>query len=320
MLVNGIWEKRWDPVQKQDKQGRFIRQSSAFRERIAADVVAQMQAGQYPTPRYQLYVAYICPWATRALIARSLFGLEPHIDIRIVEPRMSDYGWKFGNYPGSTPESDLTVTYMHQLYTRTDPGYTGRATVPVLWDEHKQRIINNESADILTIFNDDLKPLHRHQLDLKPESLAPDIEAFNQAIYHNLNNGVYRAGFATTAMAYQEAYKDIFATLDGLEAHFNKNQYAVGDQLTESDIRLFVTLVRFDLAYFSLFKANRQRISDYPGLSAYLDRLLQIPAFHDNTRVDHIKEGYYSIAALNPNGIVPQGPDLPWFRWLKEGV
>lgn len=320
MLVNGIWEKRWDPVQKQDKQGRFIRQSSAFRERIPADIVAAMKAGEYKVPRYQLYVAYICPWATRTLIARSLLGLESHIDVKVVEPQLSDYGWKFGNYPGSTPEEDVPVKYMHELYTQTDPRYTGRATVPVLWDRLEDRIINNESADILSILNEDLKPLHKEDLNLSPHPLLSEIDEFNERIYHSLNNGVYRAGFATSVLAYQEAYNDVFETLNWLEIHFSQNEYAVGDQLTETDIRLFVTLVRFDVAYYGLFKTNKQRISDYPALSAYLNRLLQIPAFSDNTKVDHIKAGYYSIQTLNPNGIVPEGPELSWFKWLKEDI
>lgn len=320
MLVNGIWEKRWDPVQKQDKQGRFIRQSSAFRERIPADVVAAMNAGEYKEPRYQLFVAYICPWATRTLIARSLFGLESHIEVKVVEPQLSDYGWKFGDYPDSTPAADVPVKYMHELYTQTDPQYTGRATVPVLWDKLEGRIINNESADILTIFNEDLKLLHKEDLNLSPDPFLIEIDEFNERIYHSLNNGVYRAGFATTALAYQEAYNDVFETLDWLETHFSKNEFAAGDQLTESDIRLFVTLSRFDVAYYGLFKTNKRRITDYPSLSVYLDRLLQIPAFRDNTKVNHIKAGYYSIQTLNPNGIVPEGPELPWFKWFKEDV
>ncbi len=318
MLVNGVWEKRWDPVQKQDKQGRFLRQSSAFRERIPADVVAHMAAGAYSEPRFHLYVAYICPWATRTLIARSLLGLEQHISVSVVEPQLSDYGWRFGGYPESTPETDETVKYIHQLYTQTDAGYTGRATVPVLWDKQKAAIVNNESADILRIFNDDLKALHTTELDLSPAALLPETDAFNDSIYHSLNNGVYRAGFAQSEAAYREAFDEVFTTLDRLEAHFSANGFAVGGQLTESDIRLFVTLIRFDLAYHGLFKTNLKRITDYPALSDYLERLLQIPAFRDNTKVDHIKAGYYSIQALNPTGIVPAGPELPWFRLLEE--
>lgn len=320
MLVNGVWEKRWDPVQQKDRDGRFVRQSSAFRESVPEAVVQQMAAGVYGTPRYRLIVAYICPWATRTLIARSLLGLEQHIAVSVVMPQLSDEGWRFGDYPGSTASPVPGVEYVHQLYTATDPGYSGRATVPVLWDELEGRIVNNESADILRIFNDDLKPLHGHQADLAPKALLAEIDRFNESIYTSLNNGVYRAGFAQSALAYREAYEDVFETLDMLERHFSEYKYAVGEVLSESDIRLFVTLVRFDVAYHGLFKTNKQRIEDYPALSAYLKRLLAIRAFSENTRIDHIKAGYYSIAALNPNGIVPAGPELSWFNLLQEGV
>lgn len=320
MLVNGVWEKKWDPVQKQDKQGRFIRQSSAFRESIPSNVVNLMASGEYATPRFHLYVGYICPWATRTLIARSLLGLEQHISVSVVEPQLTDEGWQFGGYPGSTPETDESVKFIHQLYTQTDPAYTGRATVPVLWDKQEQRILNNESADILRIFNNDLKPLHRFEIDLSPAEQSPEIDTFNARIYDSVNNGVYRTGFATSQQAYEEAYTEVFEALDGLESHFARHPFAVGEHLTESDIRLFVTLVRFDVAYYGLFKTNKKRISDYPELSAYLERLLQIPAFRNNTRIDHIKAGYYSIQALNPTGIVPAGPELPWFKWFKEDL
>jgi len=306
MLVDGVWQEKWQPVQKQDEKGRFLRQSSSFRERISPEQVQMTNASE---PRFTLYVAYICPWATRTLIARSLLGLEKYIDVKSVEPVLTDYGWKLDSGPWS---------YMHELYTQSDQQYTGRATVPVIWDNQEQRIINNESADILEIFNKDLHRLKQHDVDLHPVALTDEIFDFNNRIYHSLNNGVYRAGFATSQEAYQEAYTDVFATLDWLEEHFSGKQYAVGEQLTESDIRLFVTLVRFDLAYYGLFKTNKKRITDYANLSAYLDRLLAMPAFSQNTRIDHIKRGYYSIKQLNPNGIVPEGPELEWFKWLGE--
>lgn len=310
MLVNGVWQEKWQPVQKQDKQGRFLRQTSSFRDRISPEQVVKMSEAEQPL--YTLYVAYICPWATRTLIARSLFGLEAYIEIKVVEPVLTDYGWKLDT------ESNQLATYMYELYTQSDAEFTGRATVPVLWDNQAGTIINNESADILDIFNTDLRPLHTQTLDLKPDTLVDEIEAFNERIYHTLNNGVYRAGFATTAIAYREAYNDVFETLDSLEQHFSSRDYAVGDQITESDIRLFVTLARFDLAYYGLFKTNKQLISEYTHLSNYLDRLMSIPAFSSNTKVDHIKQGYYSIKQLNPNGIVPEGPELDWFKWLGD--
>ncbi len=317
MLVNGVWQKKWDPVQNKDNEGRFIRQTSAFRERIDPKIVAQMAAGEFSEPRYQLYVAYICPWATRTLIARSLLGLEAHIGVSVVEPALSDSGWKFGSFAGTTPLEKENIEFIHQLYTKSDANYTGRATVPVLWDTQAKRIINNESADILSIFNEDLRPLHRVDIDIRPIEHLAAIETFNQRIYESLNNGVYKAGFASTQAAYEEANAEVFATLDELETHFEQHQYAVNEQLTEADIRLFVTLVRFDVAYYGLFKTNRQRISDYPNLTAYIKRLLLVPAFSENTKIDHIKAGYFSIKALNPTGIVPKGPELDWFIYLS---
>lgn len=309
MLVDGVWQENWQPIQKQDGEGRFLRQTSSFRERIPEERVEAMQSSG---PIYTLFVAYICPWATRTLIARSLFGLEDVIEVKSVQPELTDYGWKLES------DAPYQAVYMHELYSRSDETYTGRATVPALWDKREQRIINNESADILDIFNTDLQRLKKNDLDLKPAHLAEEIELFNDRIYHRLNNGVYRAGFASTQDAYREAYDEVFAELDTLETHFNSRKFAMGESLTESDIRLFVTLSRFDLAYYGLFKTNKKRISDYPNLSVYLNRLMMIPSFSRNTRVDHIKRGYYSIKQLNPNGIVPEGPELGWFQWLGD--
>ncbi|PMG29594.1 hypothetical protein BCU94_13535 [Shewanella sp. 10N.286.52.C2] len=317
MLVNGKWERKWDPVQEKDSEGRFIRQSSAFTNRID-DAQSALDKG------LRLYAAYICPWATRTLIARTLFNLEDVIDVKILDPVLTDFGWHFGgesdSTAGSTESGIEGVEYAHHLYTMTDNQYTGRATVPVLWDCGDNKIINNESADILHILNEDLRPIHNSDINLYPTELQSQIEEFNASIYDSLNNGVYRAGFASSQKAYDEAMVDIFARLEELETHFVNNEFAVGNQLTESDIRLFVTLIRFDVAYHGLFKTNIKAISDYPELSAYLGRLLQIEAFAKNTRVDHIKAGYYSVTALNPSGIIPQGPYMDWFKYLPEGV
>jgi len=309
MLVNGQWKSKWNPIQKQDKEGRFIRQSSAFTNRIP-DPHAAVDQG------LRLYIAYICPWASRTLIARSLLGLENDIDVKIVEPQLDDFGWKFGSHAGATSSGIKDVEFAHQLYTMTDNQYTGRATVPILWDTSNSKIINNESAEILRILNDDLRPVHNAPINLYPTELKTEINEFNNSIYNSVNNGVYRAGFASTQQAYDEAVDLLFKRLDELEPHFKTNKYAVGNQLTESDIRLFVTLVRFDVAYHGLFKTNLKSIADYPAISAYLERLLNIDAFAKNTRIDHIKAGYYSIKALNPSGIVPQGPTLDWFKYL----
>ena len=313
MLINGKWESKWDPVQKKDQDGRFIRQESVFNERIQ-DSSAAAKNG------LRLYVAYICPWATRTLIARSLLGLENVVDVKIVEPMLTDFGWKFGTLLGSTDSGIESVEYAHQLYTMTDNVYTGRATVPVLWDVSKRQIINNESAQILRIFNSDLRPIHNSPIDLFPLTLRSEIDTFNKSIYDSVNNGVYRAGFASSQQAYDEAVATLFDRLEKLENHFRSREYAVGNQLTESDIRLFVTLVRFDVAYHGLFKTNLRALADFSALSSYLERLLKIEAFSKNTRVDHIKTGYYSIKALNPSSIVPKGPHLDWFRYLPEGI
>ena len=317
MLVHGRWQRDWDPVQAKDEAGRFIRQDSQFRSRLSADQVAALGQSN-GSNRYQLFVAYICPWASRTLIARQLLGLEPWIKVKVVSPVLSPQGWGFQPFPGSHSADQVGREYLHEVYTQAQPNYSGRVTVPVLWDGEQQQILNNESADILQIFNQDLRPVHASELDLRPEALVADIDQFNERIYHRLNNGVYRAGFASSQWAYEEAFDEVFAILDELEQDFCQRQYAVADQLTESDIRLFVTLVRFDVAYVGLFKTNKKPLLAYLNISRYLDRLLQIKAFADNTKVDHIKAGYYSIAKLNPTGVIPKGPELPWFKWLAD--
>lgn len=315
MLVNGKWTEDWQPVQSTDTKGGFVRQTSSFRNWITPDGSAgptgdegfRAEAG-----RYHLYVALICPWASRTLIARKLKGLEGAVSVSVVEPALSPEGWRFGTYPGAGPDSVNGATYLHELYTRADPQFTGRATVPVLWDKQRGTIVNNKSADILRIFDKGFGPLASSAFDLYPDDLQEAIDAINAEIYPRLNNGVYRAGFATTQLAYDEAVRDVFAELDTLEARLSGDgPLLFGDRFTEADIRLFVTLVRFDAAYHGLFKCNLRRLADYPALSAYLARVLAIPGVRETVNIDHIKQGYYSIRSLNPNGIVPLGPDLP---------
>jgi putative glutathione S-transferase len=313
MLVNGQWQSKWDPVQKKDSDGRFIRQSSAYTARIE-------NAEEAIKNGLRLYVAYICPWATRTLIARSLLGLESAVELSVVAPQLNDFGWEFSPFPGATQSGIEGVDFAHQLYTMTDKNYTGRATVPILWDIQNSNILNNESSDILRIFNDDLRGVHGSSLNLYPTELQEEIDEFNKSIYDGVNNGVYRAGFASSQKAYNEAIVTLFDRLEELELHFKNHKYAVGEQLTESDIRLFVTLIRFDVAYHGLFKTNIKPISSYPELSSYLERLLRIEAFAKNTRIDHIKTGYYSIKALNPSQIIPQGPSLNWFKYLPHEI
>ena len=311
MLVNGKWTADWHPVQAKDGEGRFVRQQSSFRNWITADGAPgptgtggfRAEAG-----RYRLYVALICPWASRTLIARKLKGLEDLIAVTVVNPVLTGEGWAFGGYPGADSDPLHAAAHLHQLYTHADDDYTGRATVPVLWDEATDTMVSNESADIVRMFNTAFADLVPGKPDLYPADLAADIDALNAEVYDRLNNGVYKAGFASSQAAYDEAVAGVFAMLDQLEGRLT-GDYLFGPRFTEADIRLFVTLIRFDAAYHGLFKTNLHRIADYPRLSAYIARVLRLPGVRETVNLDHIKAGYYSIKALNPSGIVPIGPD-----------
>lgn len=313
MLVDGKWVENWQPVQAKDAKGGFVRQISGFRSWVTPDGRAgptgesgfKAEAG-----RYHLYVALICPWASRTLIGRKLKGLEHIVSVSVVEPTMTEQGWRFGDYPGSDQDTINGATYLHELYTRVDPHYSGRATIPVLWDKQRRTIVNNESAEILRMFNSGFGELATGD-DLYPVRLRARIDALNDRIYPRLNNGVYRSGFATTQIAYEEAFAEVFAQLDELEEHLvQAGPFLLGEPFTEADIRLFVTVVRFDAVYHGLFKCNLRRIVDYPALTAWMLRVLEIPGVRSTVNIDHIKRGYYSIKALNPSGIVPVGPDL----------
>lgn len=317
MLVDGKWAENWQPVQAKDEKGGFVRQVSGFRNWITPDGDAgptgssgfKAEAG-----RYHLYIALICPWASRTLIARKLKKLEQVISVSVVEPALTDQGWRFGDYPGADFDTINGATFLHEIYTKADPHYTGRATVPVLWDKQRRTIVNNESADILRILNSGFGPLADGSVDLYPAALRKDIDALNDQIYPRLNNGVYRAGFATTQQAYEEAFAEVFGMLDELERKLaTQGPFLFGARLVETDIRLFVTLVRFDAAYHGLFKCNLRPLKDYARLSAWLKHILAVPGVRETVNIDHIKRGYYSIKAINPNGIVPLGPDLTSF-------
>ncbi|MFS2153406.1 glutathione S-transferase family protein [Rhizobium sp. Rhizsp42] len=316
MLVDGKWTADWHPVQATDAKGGFVRQISGFRNWVTPDGSAGPTGdGGFKTEagRYHLYVALICPWASRTLIGRALKKLEDVISVSVVEPALSDQGWRFGDYPGANRDELNSATYMHEIYTSADPHYTGRATVPVLWDKERRTIVNNESADILRMLNSGFGALADGAVDLYPEDLRAEIDALNERIYPQLNNGVYRTGFATTQVAYEEAFAEVFAMLDELEARLEgQKPFLFGTRLTEADVRLFVTLIRFDAAYNGLFKCNLRRLADYPNLSRYVENMLAIPGIRQTVSIDHIKRGYYSIKALNPTGIVPVGPQLPF--------
>ena len=310
MLVNGVWTRDYDPVQAKDKKGGFVRKESSFRGWLGSE-----QFATEPN-RYHLYVALICPWASRTLALKYLKGIGDNLlPVTIVEPFLTDQGWRFGDFPdASGADPVLGASYLHEHYRTAASDYTGRATVPVLWDKHKNTIVNNESSEIIkmlnSVFNEFLPP-DKADLDLYPQELREAIDIFNADIYPTLNNGVYRVGFATTQEAYDEAFDILFNKLDEVEMHFaDGRNYVHGERVTLSDIHLFPTLIRFDVAYHGLFKANKKRIADYRHLSFYLKRMLDSREISASVNINHIKTGYYSIKALNPSQIVPKGPGI----------
>ncbi len=312
MLVEGRWTASWDPVQAKDDRGRFVRQNARFRHWVTADgrPGPTGEGGFAAEPdRYHLYVALICPWASRTLLARKLKRLEHVVSIDVVEPVLTDQGWRFGDFPGAGPDTLEGSTHLHEIYTKAEPTYTGRATVPVLWDKRRGTIVSNESADILRMLDRAFDAFADRSVQLCPDDLRQQIDELNHRLYEPLNNGVYKAGFASSQAAYEEAVRAVFAALDELEARLiDGRPYLFGDRFTETDIRLFVTLIRFDVAYHGLFKCNLRRLADYPLLQAYTARVLALPGVRESVDIDHIKAGYYSIRALNPSGIVPLGP------------
>ncbi|MCE2570199.1 glutathione S-transferase family protein [Motilimonas eburnea] len=305
LLVDGQWHDKWYDTGK--TKGEFKRELSQFRHLI------EPNSSEGFTPdsgRYHLYVSLACPWAHRTLIFRQLKGLAPHISVSVVSPDMLSHGWEFD--PEQGLEDDLYHSqYLYQIYQKADPHYTGRVTVPILWDKQTQRIVNNESAEIIRIFNSAFNELTNNERDYYPRPLRDKIDAINAPIYDNVNNGVYRCGFATTQAAYESAFKALFAELDKLEQHLSCHRYLLGDQLTEADWRLFTTLVRFDAVYVGHFKCNQARIVDYPHLQGYLKELYQMPGVAETVNMDHIKRHYYfSHTMINPTQVVPVGPAL----------
>lgn len=297
-LVNGQWVNG-DVAAEEIKNGAFQRQETRFR-----------QTTLYPEAgRYQLFVSYLCPWASRTLMFRKLKGLENIVSLSIAQPVIADNGWEF-TPPQDAGEHVAPVRYLHQLYSASAAHYTGKVSVPVLWDRIEGRIVNNESADIIRLFNSQFDALTGNHEDYYPLALRPTINQWNEVIYHNINNGVYKTGFAKTQEHYENAVTALFETLDLVETHLAKNRYIAGDTLTEADWRLFVTLVRFDVAYHGAFKCNIRRIEDYPHLSNYLRELYQWPGIKETVNIDHIKAGYYGIRWLNPTSIVPLGPPV----------
>jgi putative glutathione S-transferase len=304
LLQNGRWVDQW--YDTRSSGGEFRRQDSRFRNWVTADGAAGStgSAGFKAEPgRYHLYVSLACPWAHRTLIFRQLKDLRELIDVTVVKPLMLSHGWELNN-------DQYQLEYLYQLYLKADPEYEGRVTVPVLWDKQTLSIVSNESADIIRMLNSAFNGLTGNEDDYYPRDLRTQIDAINERVYDSINNGVYRAGFATSQQAYEEAYYKLFDALDWVEATLSRQRYLVGAVLTEADWRLFTTLIRFDAVYYGHFKTNRQRIADYPAISNYLRELYQQPGVARTVNFAHIKQHYYgSHVAINPTQVVPLGPD-----------
>jgi putative glutathione S-transferase len=321
LLVDGVWKDQW--YDTKSTKGRFERSESQMRNWITPD------GGPGPSGeggfkaeagRYHLYVSLACPWAHRTLIFRKLKGLESMIDVSVVHWIMADRGWTFEEGDGAAGDSIHQSDYLHQIYTRAHPSYTGRVTVPVLWDKERQTIVNNESSEIIRMFNSAFDETGAVDGDYYPETNRNAIDEINAEIYDHVNNGVYKSGFATTQEAYEDAVVPLFQTLDKLERRLADRRYLVGDQVTEADWRLFTTLVRFDPVYVGHFKCNLKRIADYPNLFAYTRELYQWPGIAETVDFHHIKNHYYgSHETINPTRIVPKGPLIDWTSPHQRG-
>ncbi|MDN3610372.1 glutathione S-transferase family protein [Vibrio ostreicida] len=300
-LVEGVWHDTWYDTKA--SSGQFVREDAGFRHWIKKHPDSRFipESG-----RYHLYVSLACPWAHRTLIFRRLKKLESHIDVTVVCPDMMNEGWQMG-----LPEPLFGHTRMHQVYTQATPDYSGRVTVPVLWDKKHNTIVSNESSEIIRMFNSEFDDISSNTMDYYPAALRDAIDQWNDYIYPRINNGVYRCGFATSQTAYEEAYDSLFEALETVDRHLSSQRYLVGDQITEADWRLFTTLVRFDAVYVGHFKCNKKRIADYPNLQGYLKELYQVEGIAQTTDFYHIKRHYYfSHTGINPTQIVPKGPEL----------
>lgn len=304
-LIDGVWYAQgYEP----DSEGRFVRQESAFRDWTvdAAGARFRPEAG-----RYHLYVSYACPWAHRTLIMRRLRGLEEALPVSVVHPLMLDDGWEFRDYPGSTPDGVHGSRYLREVYLAADPRFTGRVTVPALWDTREGTIVNNESRELLRMLDRDWRPLGADATDYAPPELVSAVDEVIDAIYEPVNNGVYKCGFAQSQDAYEEAADALYAALDHWDGVLGEQRFLCGSRLTEADVCLFTTLIRFDPVYSVHFKCSQRRIADYPNLLNYLRDLYQRPAFRETTNMDHIRQHYYrSHAFINPTGIVARRPDV----------
>ncbi|MDA7947029.1 MAG: glutathione S-transferase family protein [Hyphomicrobiaceae bacterium] len=315
LLVDGVWRDQW--YNTRSTGGRFKRQDSQFRNWITANGEAGPtgEAGfAAEKDRYHLYVSLACPWAHRTLIVRKLKGLEEAISVDVVHHAMGEHGWVFDTSAAdATSDTVNGKQRLYEIYLAARADYTGRVTVPVLWDKHRNTIVSNESSEIIRMLNAAFSELGATDIDFYPQALRSEIDEINAEIYTNVNNGVYKAGFATSQEAHEEAVMALFKTLDALEHRLSRQRYLVGDRLTEADWRLFTTLVRFDAVYVAHFKCNLRRIADYPNLSNYLRDLYQVPSVAETVNFAHIKNHYFgSHGTINPTGIVPIGPELDY--------
>lgn len=314
LLVDGVWHNEW--YDTKSTGGRFVRKESQFRNWVTADGSAGPtgEAGFKAEPgRYHLYISYACPWASRALIMRKLKGLEEMISLSVVNHYMGENGWTFAEGKDMIPDPVINAQFMYQIYTHVDSEYTGRVTVPVLYDKKTNKIVNNESSEIMRMLNTAFDEVGSTPGDYYPEHLSDEIDEMNELVYHKINNGVYKAGFATEQAVYDEEVQSLFNALDELESLLANKKYLVGDMLTEADWRLFVTLVRFDTAYYGHFKCNIRELREYPNLWRYTRELYNYPGIKETVNFYHIKHHYYeSHPTVNPTGIVPKGPDLDW--------
>ncbi len=313
ILVDGAWRDE-ELAQETGEAGNFQRLDSVFRDRVSADGSSGFAA---EAGRYHLYVADTCPWAHRTLIFRTLKKLDAAISVAYAVPGLHEQGWTFEDnplFPDCPPDRVNGFHYLHEAYSATDPHYTGKVTVPTLWDKKTRRIVNNESSEIIRMLNSEFAGIGAEPTDFYPRRLRGEIDRINETIYANVNNGVYRCGFARSQLAYEEAYDALFAALDDIEARLGRQRYLVGNRITEADWRLFPTLVRFDVAYFSLFKCNRNRIADYPNLLNYMRELYQVPGIAATVKPRYYVMGYYSIRRVNPTGIIPKGTPVDYHK------
>lgn len=314
LLVDGVWKDQW--YDTESTGGRFVRKDSQFRNWVTKDgSPGPSGEGGFKAEadRYHLYVSYACPWASRTLMVRSLKGLEDMISVSVVNPLMKENGWTFHDDKDVIKDPLFDADYMYEIYLKADPNYTGRVTVPVLWDKKTGTIVNNESSEILRMFNSAFDDIGAKPGDYSPEDLLDEIDEVNDFVYDNINNGVYKTGFSTKQEVYDEEVKNVFNALDKIEDHLKDHDWLVGDRFTEADIRLFVTLVRFDYVYYSHFKCSLHRLTEYDNIWAYTRKIYNYENIKETVNFYHIKKHYYaSHDTINPTGIVPSGPELDW--------